>query len=121
MHFNFYFRDCPVCREGDTDIRNLYAEKSIVFLSIPCEYKQYGCKEEIQFSEKEVVSSNFYVHFILFILFFKHMYVTYLNTSRNLYRNLIFFSMKIIANLGLLTALILNVMTSLQPMMSLLM
>lgn len=47
-------RDCPVCREGDTDIRNLYAEKSIVFLSIPCEYKQYGCKEEIQFSEKEV-------------------------------------------------------------------
>ena len=76
MHINFYFRDCPVCREGDTDIRNLYAEKSIVFLSIPCEYKQYGCKEEIQFSEKEVVSSNFYVHFILFILFFKYMYVS---------------------------------------------
>lgn len=47
-------RDCPVCRETDTDIRNLYAEKSIHFLSIPCDYKQYGCKEEIQFSDKEM-------------------------------------------------------------------
>ena len=53
-----YYRDCPVCRETDTDIRNLYAEKSIHFLSIPCDYKQYGCKEEIQFSDKEMVSTK---------------------------------------------------------------
>jgi len=51
-------RDCPVCRESDTDIRNLYAEKSIHFLSIPCEYKNFGCKEEIQFSEKEMHENN---------------------------------------------------------------
>ena len=62
MYLNFFSRDCPVCREGDTDIRNLYAEKSIVFLSIPCEYKQYGCKEEIQFSEKEVVSLKHFLY-----------------------------------------------------------
>ena len=47
-------RDCPVCREADIDVRNLFAEKAIVFLTIPCEFKQFGCKEEIPYSEKEM-------------------------------------------------------------------
>ena len=42
-------RDCPVCREADIDVRNLFAEKAIVFLTIPCEFKQFGCKEEIPY------------------------------------------------------------------------
>lgn len=50
-----FCRDCPVCREVDIEVRNIFAEKSIVFLTIPCEYKQFGCKEDITFSDKEMV------------------------------------------------------------------
>jgi len=46
-------RDCPVCRESDIDVRNLFAEKAIVYLPIPCSNKQFGCKEEVPYSDKE--------------------------------------------------------------------
>jgi len=47
-------QSCPVCREVDIDIRNLFAEKAVTFMTIPCEYKQYGCRVEIQFKDKEI-------------------------------------------------------------------
>jgi len=46
-------QSCPMCREIDIDIRNLFAEKAVTFMSIPCEFKQFGCRIEIQYKEKE--------------------------------------------------------------------
>ncbi|CAB4058606.1 SIAH1 [Lepeophtheirus salmonis] len=46
-------QSCPVCREIDIDIRNMFAEKAITYLTIQCEFDQYGCKEIIQFRDKE--------------------------------------------------------------------
>jgi len=51
-------RDCPVCREADIDVRNLFAEKAILYLPIPCINKQFGCKEEVPYSEKETHENN---------------------------------------------------------------
>lgn len=51
-------RDCPVCREADIDVRNLFAERAIVYLPIPCINKQFGCKEEVTYSEKETHENN---------------------------------------------------------------
>ena len=53
-----FFRDCPVCREADIDVRNLFAEKAIVHLPIPCINKQFGCKEEVPYSDKETHENN---------------------------------------------------------------
>lgn len=47
-------QSCPMCREIDIDIRNLFAEKAVTFMTIPCEYKQYGCRVEILFKDKEI-------------------------------------------------------------------
>jgi len=47
-------QSCPMCREIDIDIRNLFAEKAVTFMSIPCEYKTHGCTVEIQYKDKEV-------------------------------------------------------------------
>ena len=33
--------------------RNLFAEKAVTFMSIPCEFKTYGCSVEIQYKDKE--------------------------------------------------------------------
>merc|ERR550539_1340654 len=46
-------QSCPMCREIDIDIRNLFAEKAVTFMSIPCEFKTYGCSVEIQYKDKE--------------------------------------------------------------------
>eukprot|EP00096_Caligus_rogercresseyi_P012529 TRINITY_DN5283_c0_g1_i1.p1 TRINITY_DN5283_c0_g1~~TRINITY_DN5283_c0_g1_i1.p1 ORF type:complete len:413 (+),score=124.01 TRINITY_DN5283_c0_g1_i1:143-1381(+) len=46
-------QSCPVCREIDIDIRNMFAEKAITYLTIQCEFDQYGCKEIIQYRDKE--------------------------------------------------------------------
>jgi len=46
-------QSCPMCREIDIDIRNLFAEKAVTFMSIPCEFRTYGCRVEIQYKEKE--------------------------------------------------------------------
>jgi len=46
-------QSCPMCREIDIDIRNLFAEKAVTFMSIPCEFKTYGCRVEIQYKDKE--------------------------------------------------------------------
>ena len=71
-------QSCPMCREIDIDIRwvtplslcnvssmfsccrNLFAEKAVTFMTIPCEYKQYGCRVEILFKDKEIVSFFFF-------------------------------------------------------------
>ena len=55
---SYIFRDCPVCREADIDVRNLFAEKAIVHLPIPCINKQFGCKEEVPYSDKETHENN---------------------------------------------------------------
>lgn len=47
-------QSCPMCREIDIDIRNLFAEKAITYMSIPCEYKSFGCRVEIHFKDKEM-------------------------------------------------------------------
>lgn len=46
-------QSCPMCREIDIDIRNLFAEKAVTFMSIPCEFRTFGCRVEIQYKEKE--------------------------------------------------------------------
>jgi len=46
-------QSCPMCREIDIDIRNLVGEKAVTHLAIPCEYRQFGCRVEIQYKEKE--------------------------------------------------------------------
>jgi len=46
-------QSCPMCREIDIDIRNLFAEKAVTFMAIPCEFRTYGCRVEIQYSGKE--------------------------------------------------------------------
>jgi len=46
-------QSCPMCREIDIDIRNLFAEKAITYMNIPCEYKSFGCRIEIHFKDKE--------------------------------------------------------------------
>ena len=70
-------QSCPMCREIDIDIRwvihddsdpsvtvlnlffrNLFAEKAVTFMSIPCEYKTHGCTVEIQYKDKEVVRTR---------------------------------------------------------------
>ncbi len=45
-----------MCREVDIDVRNLFAEKAVVKMTIPCEFKQFGCKSEIPFNDKQMVS-----------------------------------------------------------------
>ena len=45
-----------MCREVDINIRNLFAEKAITFMVIPCEYEPFGCRKEIQYREKAEVS-----------------------------------------------------------------
>jgi len=47
-------QSCPMCREIDIDIRNLFAEKAVTFMTIPCEFRTYGCRVEIQYKDKEV-------------------------------------------------------------------
>ncbi|XP_023336810.1 E3 ubiquitin-protein ligase Siah2 isoform X2 [Eurytemora carolleeae] len=47
-------QSCPMCREIDIDIRNLFAEKAITYMSIPCEYRSFGCRIEINFKDKEM-------------------------------------------------------------------
>lgn len=47
-------QSCPMCREIDIDIRNLFAEKAVTYMSIPCEYKSFGCRVEIHFKDKEM-------------------------------------------------------------------
>jgi len=47
-------QSCPMCREIDIDIRNLFAEKAVTFMSLPCEFRTYGCKVEIQYNDKEL-------------------------------------------------------------------
>ena len=49
LTYVFLYRDCPVCREADIDVRNLFAEKAILYLPIPCINKQFGCKEEVPY------------------------------------------------------------------------
>ena len=66
-------QSCPMCREVDIDIRfcsmlckalgpdllmfrNLFAEKAVTFMTIPCEFKTFGCRVEIQYKDKEAVS-----------------------------------------------------------------
>jgi len=46
-------QSCPMCREIDIDIRNLFAEKAVTFMSIPCEFRTYGCRVEVQYKDKE--------------------------------------------------------------------
>lgn len=46
-------QSCPLCRETDIDIRNMFAEKAITYMSIPCEFVQFGCKVEVQYRDKE--------------------------------------------------------------------
>jgi len=46
-------QSCPMCREIDIDIRNLFAEKAVTFMSLPCEFRTYGCKVEIKYNDKE--------------------------------------------------------------------
>lgn len=46
-------QSCPMCREIDIDVRNLVAEKTVTYMSIACEFKQFGCHIEIQYKEKE--------------------------------------------------------------------
>jgi len=46
-------QSCPMCREIDIDIRNLFAEKAVTFMSIPCEFRAYGCRVVVQYKEKE--------------------------------------------------------------------
>ena len=49
-------QSCPICRDVDIDIRNMFAEKAITFMAIPCEFGQFGCKLEIPYRDKETVS-----------------------------------------------------------------
>ena len=49
-----------MCREVDINIRNLFAEKAITFMVIPCEYEPFGCRKEIQYREKAEVSWQFF-------------------------------------------------------------
>jgi hypothetical protein len=49
-------QSCPVCREVDLDIRNMFAEKAITYMVIPCDFEQFGCRDEIQFKDKDDVS-----------------------------------------------------------------
>ncbi|TRY70381.1 hypothetical protein TCAL_02887 [Tigriopus californicus] len=44
---------CPVCREVVMDIRNMFAEKALLYMTIPCEYQNFGCKVEVQYREKD--------------------------------------------------------------------
>jgi len=46
-------QSCPMCREIDIDVRNLHAEKSVSYMSIDCEHKQFGCYRQVQYKEKE--------------------------------------------------------------------
>ena len=50
-------QQCPVCRDADIDIRNMFAEKAISYMTIPCEYQPYGCNMEIQYRDKDGVCS----------------------------------------------------------------
>ena len=52
-------RSCPMCREVDIDIRNLFAEKAVSYMTITCEYSHYGCKVEMPFRDRDLVSCSF--------------------------------------------------------------
>ena len=43
-----------MCREVDIDVRNLFAEKAVSYMTIPCEFSLYGCKVETPYREKDV-------------------------------------------------------------------
>lgn len=45
-------QSCPMCREVDIDVRNLVAEKTVTYMSIDCEYKQFGCRIKVQYKDK---------------------------------------------------------------------
>ena len=34
--------------------RNMFAERAITYMRIPCEFVQFGCKEDVQYREKEI-------------------------------------------------------------------
>lgn len=46
-------RSCPTCREIDIDVRNLFAEQAVVFMSMACEYAMFGCTVEMTFRDKD--------------------------------------------------------------------
>ena len=48
-------RSCPTCREIDIDVRNLFAEQAVVFMSMACEYAMFGCTVEMTFRDKDTV------------------------------------------------------------------
>ncbi len=51
-------QNCPMCREVDIDIRNMFAEKAVTYMTIPCEFGQFGCRVEVPYREKEGVSAQ---------------------------------------------------------------
>ena len=61
-------RSCPMCREVDIDIRNLFAEKAVSYMTITCEFSHYGCKVEMPYRDRELVRIFFY--FPIFLAFF---------------------------------------------------
>ena len=48
-------RSCPTCREIDIDVRNLFAEQAVSFMTIACEYGMYGCSAEMPYRERDKV------------------------------------------------------------------
>ena len=46
--------------------RNLFAEKAVTFMSLPCEFRTYGCKVEIQYNDKELASFDNFFKFGIF-------------------------------------------------------
>jgi len=47
-------RSCPMCREVDIDIRNLFAEKAVSYMTITCEFSHYGCKVEMPYRDRDL-------------------------------------------------------------------
>ena len=46
-------RSCPMCREVDIDIRNMFAEKALAYMTIPCEFNSYGCNVESLYRDRD--------------------------------------------------------------------
>ena len=44
---------CPICRENLTDMRNLFAEQTLMKIPIPCKFQDEGCLEKFLLSEME--------------------------------------------------------------------